>query len=98
MIHDMSHFGLSRKMIRKEFQQLLGVIRSQVYREFGRQTTEEHLRTRLIFVNEARRLAIAEINQFERELDQLERDEPALRKRVGGISSIGDEREYINWI
>ncbi len=95
---DQQYFKLDREKIKKEFEEAIEQIKENLNIEKKEQVTLEDLRNRLIFALEARKLALKEAKDFETDLNRLELNEPLLRKRIGGISSIGNETGYINWV
>lgn len=95
---DEHYFKLDQNKIKKEFEEALVQIEDNLRLEKGDQITTEDLRIRLIYAFEARKLALKEAKDFEGDLNQLELQDPLLRKRIGGISSVGIETGYINWI
>lgn len=95
---DERYFKLDKERIKKEFEEAVKQVTENLKLEKEEQVTTEDIRNRLIYAFQARKLALKEAKDLEVDLNQLELQYPLLRKRVGGISSVGIETGYINWI
>ncbi|GEM_PF-2525735 len=93
---DTQQFNLSENQIRKEFEEA----RDEIYRQLERKgpVSEHAKKVRLILAYQARKNAFEEMKDFERQWNDLDKEHPTYARRIVGISSIGDEENYINWI
>jgi len=96
MAKERLRFGLDQDTVRREFREVLSEMERQLRR--GGKVTDAERRERLILAYAARERAYQDIRKFEKEIDDIEIRHPDVRKRIVGISSIGDEVNYINWI
>ncbi|MBZ0165200.1 MAG: LOG family protein, partial [Candidatus Omnitrophica bacterium] len=105
---DEEFFDVPAAAIKKEFEEAYEEIvrqetRLQIFR--GKELADEDIRRRLIFAYIARLNAVADVFKFQEDINRLEQSHPRYAKRIGGISSVGEEIQvidgipvgYLNW-
>jgi len=101
LVQDHNRFGVAEEKIRKEFKEAFEEIKRQMARDAkipAEDLSDEIVRERLILAYAAREKAYEDIRMFEGQLDDMEKENPKARKRIVGVSSVGDEVNYINWV
>jgi len=97
MASDARVLSVPAEVARQEFNEA----KEELYRQLGRgghEVSEHAKKVRLVLAYEARKKAFEDMRSFEKLLDQIEKRDQNYRNHLTGISSIGDEVNYVNWI